>query len=73
MTAFNPDELQVKKKGKCEIFFGYYLNNFVRKFRWIIIIVFLGWGGIAAYYASKLTPLTKEDKLLDDDHVLNII
>jgi len=43
------------------------------KFKWILIAIFVVWGGFAVYFASKLGPLTKEEQYLADDHKINVI
>lgn len=55
---------------RAEKFFDQPWNNAVKKFARVIIFVFLIWTGVASYYASQLSPLTKEEEFLPSDHEL---
>jgi preprotein translocase subunit SecG len=58
--------------GFMERFFGGPWNNFVKKFRWVLIALFLGWVIAAAIIASKLRPITKQEQFLPDDHPFQV-
>lgn len=48
--------------------FDEYVNNFVYKGRWAIVIVSLIWFAIVGYYTSRMGPMTEEQKFIADDH-----
>ena len=62
------DESGEEKFGKIEMFFSGVWNLVVFRLRYIIVLAFLVWTVVAAIIASKLSPLTKEEQFLPDDH-----
>jgi hypothetical protein len=60
-----------KEFGRVEKFFGNTWNNNVKRFRWVIIAIFLGWTIFASLKASEMGPLTKEEEFLPSDHPIS--
>ena len=67
-TEFEVNEDGEEKFGRIEMFFSGAWNKVVFKLRYVIVAVFFIWTIIAAVIASKLSPLTKEEQFLPDDH-----
>jgi len=55
-----------------ERFFGNQFNNFVFKGRYIILVVFTIWIGIAIWRTSLMSPITEPEKFLPDDSMVEI-
>lgn len=51
VEKFDAQQVQEQKRDCVENFFGTHVNNFTKKFRWIIIIVFLIWTVVAVWFA----------------------
>jgi len=45
----------------------------VKQFRYPIVGLFVVWTVVAAIFASKLSPLTTEEKFLPEDHQIEVI
>ena len=73
VEKFNDKDVRSPEKGCVETFFGTHVNNFTRKFKWIIIVAFLIWTAIAIVFALKLKPLSKAEDFLPADHKMNQI
>lgn len=56
-----------------EMFFSGPWNDYVKKYALVIVLVFMIWTITAAIFASKLTPLSKEEEFLPPDHQLTKI
>jgi len=56
-----------------ENFFGTHMNNFTRKYKWLIIVAFMIWTAVALFFAVKLEPLSKAEDFLPSDHKMNQI
>ena len=54
------------------MFFGGFWNDNVKKFRYLIILLFLGWTTFACIMAAKMGPLTKEEEFLPADHSITL-
>ena len=52
----------------CDRFFGGPWNSFVRKLRWLIVLLAFGWTGYAVYVAQDVSPLTEPEQFFRDDH-----
>ncbi len=50
------------------MFFGGPWNNFVKKFRYAIIAVFVVIIGVQIGFASQLSPLSRSEEYVDDSH-----
>ena len=59
--------------GKLDIFFGGPWNTMVKTYKYPIVGMFLIWTIVASIFASKLSPLTKEEEFLPSDHPLSKI
>ena len=53
-----------------ERFFEQSWNTTVRFFRWLIVLLFLGWTGYACYIAKDISPLTENEQFFQEDHYL---
>ena len=51
-----------------EKFFEYTWNSMIEKIKYPVIAVFLIWIIVALTFAVKLTPLTKQEEFLAEDH-----
>jgi predicted RND superfamily exporter protein len=61
------------EEGRLEQFFGGNWNNMVKTYRYLIVALFLIWTAVAGIFASKLTPLSQEEKFLPESHQIEVI
>ena len=59
--------------NKIERFFAEIVSYYVQKFKYLIIIVFVIWAGVATYIGSQLQPIQEQEEFLPDDHPLTIV
>jgi hypothetical protein len=65
-------KVEEEELGKVEIFFDTTWNNFVRKFRWPIVIIGLAMGGYAGYRSSEIRGLTSMEQYTPYDHYVMV-
>jgi predicted RND superfamily exporter protein len=65
--------LKAKEKGKVAIFFGQTVNNFVARYKFILLTLFGIWTIVAFILATSLTPLSKEEEFLPENHKINLL
>ena len=68
----NPED-EKEEFGKMEMFFSEDWDRHVKKFSIPIVVLFMIWTVISAIFASRLTPLSKEEEFLPADHQLSLI
>lgn len=66
-------EEEVVEEGRLEKFFGGTWNTMIVQLKYPIVAGFIIWTVIASIFASKLSPLTQEEKFLPEDHQIEII
>jgi len=64
------EKTEEAESGKIEKFFGGPWNDFVNKFKIPIIVIFVIWIGASIGFASQLSPLSRSEEFLSDDHPL---
>lgn len=67
-TDANLNEVGEETFGRIEMFFSGPWNKCVYKLRYVIVFMFFVWTIVATIIASQLSPLTKEEQFLPDDH-----
>ena len=65
-------KVEEEELGKVEIFFDTTWNNFVRKFRWPIVILGLLMGAYAGYRSSEIRGLTSMEQYTPYDHYVMV-
>lgn len=61
------------KQSVFDQFFEGPFNTMVKTYKYPIVLLFVIWTVIASIFAAKLSPLTKEEEFLPDDHPLSLI
>jgi len=54
-------------------FFSGPYNRFIHKLRYIIVVVFFSFGVMCIYFGSQISPLTKQEEFLPNDHPMMVL
>ena len=63
---------EAKELNFVEKFFGNTLNNFVKRFKYVIMFIMACWTIVATIFATKLSPLSKQENFVPSDHPMEI-
>mmetsp|Transcript_4511 Transcript_4511/g.7685 ORF Transcript_4511/g.7685 Transcript_4511/m.7685 type:complete len:401 (+) Transcript_4511:884-2086(+) len=64
---------QKRQTGTVEAFFEFKWNDFVFAQRYLIVGLFFVWTVVAVYFAVQLSPTTKQEQFLPDDHPIEVV